>query len=133
MKSLKEFINENKIRVANCEWVDKNPNNPEWRDANHFKVTLKRKGGKQISTFFSQGYGCSGEPDATSVLNCLALDSSGIENNPSYEDWASEYGYDEDSRQHERIYKSCVTQANKVKRWLGEKLYEELLWDVEGI
>lgn len=137
MKSLQQFITENNIRVIKCEWVAKNPNNPEWRDATHYKVTLKCRGGKQITTYFSMGLAHTSEPEADDILNCFALDSSGIENNSTFDDWADEYGYNEDHDpgfyNAQTIYRACVTQAAKVKRWLGQEKYEELLWNVEGL
>lgn len=124
----KQFVNKYGIKIS-CVWADENKNAPGWKEANHFKVTLRAKG-KQLSTYFSQGYGIAGEPTAESVLEALAFDSAGIENARSFEEWASEYGYDTDSRRAEQIYKICEKQADKLKRFLGDELYEILLWKV---
>jgi hypothetical protein len=131
MKTIKALVAENKIRM-NVEWANENKHNPEWKDANHYKVTLRR-GNKQLTTYFSQGYGISGEPKAEDVLDCLASDSSGIDNARSFEDWAGEYGYDTDSRKAEKIYNVCVKQAAKLKAFLGDSLYEKLLYDTERL
>lgn len=128
---MKRFVKKNKIGIS-VEWVDENKNAPDWKDANHFKVTL-RHAGKQLTTYFSQGYGISGEPTAESVLNALASDSAGVENARSFEDWAYEYGYDIDSRKAEKLYKVCERQADKLKKFLGDDLYEALLWDTERL
>lgn len=114
MKTIKSFVNRNGIRI-NSEWADTNKNAPDWKDANHHKVTLKM-GRKQLTTYFSQGYGISGEPDAENVLNALSSDSSSFENARSFEDWAEEFGYDTDSRKAEKIYRVCERQADKLKR-----------------
>lgn len=129
MKTMKSFIERNRIKI-NSEWADENKNAPDWKDANHYKVTL-RMGKKQLTTYFSQGYAISGEPKADDVLDCMASDAAGIENARSFEDWASEYGYDTDSRKAEKIYNVCVTQAEKLKAFLGDTLYNNLLWDTE--
>jgi hypothetical protein len=131
-KTIHQFIAENNIRIVRCDRVSENKSNPGWRDANHYFLTLKIRGGKQISTYFSQGYGISSEPDAANVLNCLALDSSDVENNPEFEDWVNEFGYS-DLKAAKKIFQACVKQQQKLLSWLGEDLYNHLLWDVEGL
>ncbi len=131
MKTMEQFVNENQIKI-NVEYADENKNAPDWKDANHFKVTL-RNARHQLTTYFSQGYGISGEPKAEDVLNALIMDSSGVENARGFEDWAAEYGYDTDSRKAERIYNVCVRQAEKLKKFLGEELYNEALYNVESL
>jgi len=66
-------------------------------------------------------------PEAHDVLQCVALDSQGLEGNPTYEEWASEYGYDPDSREGERIFKACQEQARKLLSWLGYELTGKLI------
>ena len=131
MKTIPQFVKENKIRI-NVEYADTNKNAPDWKNANHYKVTLK-KGNKQLSTYFSQGYGITEEPTAEDVLNCLGSDSSGIENARSFEDWASEYGYNIDSRKAEKLFHICEKQADRLKNFLGDTLYNELLFNTESL
>jgi hypothetical protein len=131
MKTMKEFVEKNNVKIA-VEYADENKNAPDWKNANHYKVTL-RSNGKQLTTYFSQGYGITGEPKPEDVLSSLSLDSSGVENSRSFEDWAAEYGYDTDSRKAERIYKVCEKQANKLKTFLGDDLYQELLYHTESL
>ncbi|HUT63574.1 MAG TPA: hypothetical protein VMZ04_06425, partial [Anaerolineae bacterium] len=71
------------------------------------------------------------QPTVSDVLNCLASDASGIENARDFNEWASEYGYDEDSREAERIYKVCQDQANQLQAFLPDEKYNELLFEVE--
>lgn len=131
MKTLTQFVKENKIRIK-IDYADSNKNVPDWKDANHYKITLK-KGNKTLSTYFSQGYGITEEPTTEDVLNALASDSSGIENARSFEDWASEYGFDTNSRKAERIFHICEKQADKLKNFLGDVLYNELLFNTESL
>jgi hypothetical protein len=126
-----EFVKKNRIRIT-AEWADQNKNAPDWKDANHFKVRLTHKG-KQLTTYFSQGYGISGEPTAESVIDCLASDSAGIENARNFEEWADEYGYNTDSRSAESLFRVCEKQADKLKNFLGDSLYKELLWNTERL
>jgi hypothetical protein len=131
MATMKVFVNKNKIKAV-AEWADANPNMPDSENMNHFRVTL-RHAGRQMTLPFSQGYGISGEPTAADVINCLASDSASIESARSFEEWAPELGYDPDSRKAEKIFKICKIQAAKLKKFLGDELYEELIWDTEGL
>lgn len=58
-------------------------------------------------------------PDLPGVLECLSLDWSGVEGQ-TFEDWASEYGYDTDSRKAERTYRTVLEQANIGRRAFGD-------------
>lgn len=127
----KQFANKYRIK-ARAEWADANPHMADAKNMNHFKVTLRRPG-KQMTLYFSQGYGISGEPTAADVLNCLASDSSIVENARSFEDWASDLGYEPDSRKAEKIFKTCEKQAERFKKFLGDELYKTLLWNTEGM
>ena len=129
--NVKQFCNKHKVK-ARADWADSNPNMADSQNMNHFKVTL-RHAGRQMTLYFSQGYGISGEPTAADVLNCLASDSSSVENSREFEEWASDLGYDPDSRKAEKIYKTIIKQAERLKKFLGNDLYKTLLWDTEGL
>jgi hypothetical protein len=114
--------------------VDRNPNmeDDEWsRRASHYEVTLKRPG-KRMAVFFSIG-NPDDKPDAETVLDNLASDSSTVENNPDFEGWAQDLGYDTDSRKAERTFHTIKTQAARLKRFLGEEGYKKLLWETERL
>jgi hypothetical protein len=87
----------------------------------------------RMTLTFSKGIGHHGaEPTVTEVLGCLASDASGVENaGGDFEEWCSEYGYDTDSRTAERIFKACQHQANRLKSFLGDEAFEQLLWHTE--
>jgi hypothetical protein len=71
------------------------------------------------------------EPHAEDVLNSLALDSAGIENNATFESWCREYGYS--CNNAERIYKIKLGQAERLKAFLGPDLYQNLLVETESL
>lgn len=123
--NIKQFVNKHHVKIES-KLVAENKNMPDWKDANHFEVTLKMKG-KRFTTYFSMGYGLSGEPTVHDVLDCLANDASGIE------DWANEYGYDTDSRKAKKLYNVCVSQSEKLKNFLGDDLYNTLLWKIDRL
>ena len=130
MQTMKQLVNCEGIR-ARADLVDSNPNAPDWQDADHWKVVLRNRQNRQLTIYFSMGMGLGGkEPTAAEVLDCLASDASGIENARSFEDWASEYGYDTDSRKAERIYKVSERQTAKLAQFMGDA-YNALLWETE--
>lgn len=129
---LSTFIRKNKIRL-DSEMVGENPNiaDQSWQ-ANHYKVTLFH-GRRQYTTYYSMGMAHSKEPEAQDVLDCLASDCSSVENASGFEDWARDLGYDIDSRRAEKTYKICQLQSQKLKRLLGDDLYDKLLYHTERL
>ena len=65
------------------------------------------------------------EPGAVNVLACLAMDSH-ILDAGGFESWASELGYDPDSRSAEKIYRECLEQALKFRAGIGDSALDEL-------
>lgn len=64
-------------------------------------------------------------PEPDSVLYSLLLDGDAIDYF-SFEDWASNYGYDTDSRKAEVMYRACIDIGLKLRNAFGEKLLTEL-------
>ncbi|CAB4124891.1 hypothetical protein UFOVP59_56 [uncultured Caudovirales phage] len=58
-------------------------------------------------------------PDTCDVLASLSMDSSVLDYG-NFEGWASEFGYDPDSRKGESIYRACLEVALKLYNGLGE-------------
>ena len=126
----KDFVRRHKITMQ-AEMVDRNPNTPDWTDADHWKCRL-RMGGRSLTTYFSMGFALAREPRPEDVLDCLASDATGPDQQ-SFEEWCSEYGYDTDSRKAERTYQTIQKQSDKLKRFLGELDYEFLLYSTERL
>jgi hypothetical protein len=59
------------------------------------------------------------------ILYSLVLDSD-VDNYAGFEDWASNFRYEEDSRKAERIYRACCDTARKLQALLGRATIEEL-------
>lgn len=70
-------------------------------------------------------------PDIASVLDCVASDCAGYANSRCFEDWASEYGYDVDSRKAERTYEAVREQYRQAESLLGRAALNELMFDTE--
>lgn len=115
--TLGAFIREQRLSMT-AEWTDSNPNMDDSAQMNHWKCKIRAgasgKGQRrtQMTLVFSQGYAHTGEPKLKDVLDCLASDSSSIENARSFEEWASDFGYDTDSRKAERTFKACERQGD---------------------
>lgn len=135
MQTIHDFIKQHKI-TATADYADRNPNMADdGTKMDHWRVVLRRPGAK-MTTYFSMGVAHNGkEPEAADVLNCLALDSAGIENNKhDFDEWCSEYGYDTDSRKAHKTFKTCERQAERLFRFLGsQEAYESLLFDTESL
>lgn len=88
-----------------------------------YNCTLKRNG-KQYTFDFGQSIANSGqEPTMYDVLTCLTKNDPG-----SFENFCGDFGYDEDSRTAEKIYKSVC------KEWEGiERLFADVLKQLQEI
>lgn len=126
--TIQEFIDRERITIV-CDHADSNPNMADSdRQMNHFRCLLTRKPSagrvRKMSVYFSMGLSLSGEPDAASVLDCLASDAPSSEQD--FEDWCDDYGYDTDSRAAERVYKAAATATCKLRTFLQDS-YDDLM------
>lgn len=64
-------------------------------------------------------------PSIGDVMQSLARDSDVLEYG-DFDQWASEFGYDADSRKAESIYRTCVEIATKLRAGLGGHLLDEI-------
>lgn len=133
MQTIKQFLRQYPITMR-VDWADSNPNmtaDDKWmREARHFRCIM-RYHRKQMTVPFSQGCLIEREPTVADVLDCLASDASGIDNARSFDDWASDLGYDPDSRKAEKTFTIIQSQSAKLKAFLGDDGYEALLYQTE--
>lgn len=64
-------------------------------------------------------------PNLADVLYSLASDYDVLDAG-SYEEWASNYGYDPDSRKGEATYRACLDIALKLRNGVGEEGMQQL-------
>lgn len=131
-QTIQSLISETGITMT-AERVDRNPH-MDSQDMDHWKCKFvgRNLGMTRMTVYFSKGYGHKGaEPEISEVLDCLASDAAGFSNAPSFEDWASEYGYDTDSRKAEKTFKAVLKASACLEQFLGHDYYNTLLWDVE--
>lgn len=65
-------------------------------------------------------------PDVVDVIACVMSEVSAIDCK-DFEDWASNYGYDTDSRKAEGIYRMCVGNGLVMRASLGGAAFDELV------
>lgn len=63
-------------------------------------------------------------PEARDVIYSLLLDSDALDHD-SFESWASDFGYDTDSREAEKTYQACLKIALQFRK-IGEAAIVEL-------
>ena len=121
--NLENFIAENKIKFS-YNWVAERPDNLMSKEMDHWRCVLKANG-KTYTFYYSQGYGYHhAEPVLASVLESLAndYDTSDL----TFEEFCSEYGYGEDSRKAEKVYRALRKETQALDRLFGEEGMEEL-------
>ena len=81
------------------------------------------------------GRNCKGKlpaPNPADVMCCLLSDAEAIDC-ACFEDWATDLGYDTDSRKVEGIYRACLSTGLRLRMLLGEEkmtALHELLKDL---
>lgn len=105
-------------------------NKAEKHKSLNWRVTLKRDGREILTTDYSAGIahapsypklgrGTPILPDSLDVLHSLISDSDVLDAG-GFESWASDFGYDADSRKAESIYRACLDIALKLRAGIGE-------------
>lgn len=64
-------------------------------------------------------------PKLLDVLYCLVQDASVLDSG-GFEEWASDCGYDTDSRSAEKTYRQCIDQSLQLRNLLGNDNLERL-------
>ena len=131
MQTIQGFIDRHGL-TAEVDWADSNPNMDDAREMTHWLVTIHAED-RTMAVPFSQGLAHTGEPELDDVLDCLASDAATVDNARSFEDWAGDLGYDEDSRRAYRTYEAIQRQAGELRQLLGAEDYETLLYSVERL
>ena len=82
-------------------------------------------GVERIMPITKQGTPQKITPENNDVLHCCLLDSEVLDH-PDFESWASDFGYDTDSRSGEKIYKECLASALRFRQLFKSEELEEL-------
>jgi len=148
-ESIQTLIDSNNLTLS-CVFVpfSQSRNKDEKHLSLNWKVTLLRNGKEVLTTDYMQGIGHAPsykiadkymamkaqafeaetgiiDPDIKDVLYSLILDSN-VLNYPEFEEWASDCGYETDSRKAESIYRDCLKNALRLRGSLGESILAQL-------
>jgi hypothetical protein len=141
--TVQQFVDKHQITMTS-ERIDARPDRAmsDWdAGAFHFACTIRR-GRESYALTYSMGSGhgkkawsdVKGDwriipptPDVASVLDSLRSDAQSTDNARDFEDWASDLGYDTDSRKAETTWRACVECARKLRFMLGDVAYAELM------
>jgi hypothetical protein len=77
--------------------------------------------GKSLPVWYTLGMAHKGSPDKYDVLSSMLTDAT----SETFDDWCSEYGYENDSFASKRIYDACLQQGKETKWLLGKDLFEQ--------
>lgn len=91
---------------------------PAW-EHEAYRVTIAR-GAESYSTTYRQGTAHTHAPTLSQVVSCLLSDARSADENSTFESFCSEFGYDDNSRTAERVYRACQECASALRRILGE-------------
>ena len=131
--TFKQFAAEQGIR-AEITTIDRRPDAVagEWTDGwsggrhadgvvrYHWRVVFRQsRHTRSLMTVYYTTGELAGEPTVADVLECIASDALSVDSyTDGFEDWATEYGYNTDSRRAERTYNACKRNARKLNKFL---------------
>lgn len=101
---------------------------PKWLQEQCQRIEAETGKVARISVYRGEGEASHkplSPPTVADVLSSLCLDASALDN-ASFDDWASDYGYDTDSRKAEGIYRQCLATAMALRAAIGEESLAEL-------
>lgn len=102
------------------DWPD------DWRgDRGSGWSVILSLGGRSMTTPFYMGSAHVGEPSLSGVLSSLVSDATSLYNARDFEEWASELGFDPDSRKAEKLFRRTLKQTQKLEKLVGG---EDRVW-----
>jgi len=124
-KNALEFLNKNdlKLTIKFKSYGKYFNDDKDYRNIYKFKLYNKKTKKSYSGTFGDSIYNTKSgiEPTPYSILACLNEDYS-----TDFHDFCRNYGYDEDSRKAEKIYKAVKKETAGLRRVLNANQLEEL-------
>jgi hypothetical protein len=98
-------------------------------DHDAWSCTFRKSGEQGSLTFdYRMGLGLQGnEPKPAEVMDALLSDAVSYDGVASFEEWATEYGYDTDSRRAEGMYRACGETSRRLRTYLGTDVFDALV------
>lgn len=118
---IEDFCTKHGVKIESVIQID------ESKDAIEYRIKLARGKKTFVIPSFRMGreikskFGHPKKPGLNDVLQCLISDSRCAS---VFEDFCSDLGYDEDSREAEKIFKAVELQTKQLKEFLGDAFDE---------
>lgn len=108
-----------------------NTKTPDWKDdyrpVNHFVATFKRGKNKVSLDYFDSINNYQKDITEISAYSALTCCSSEINCPDTFEDFCSEFGYEEDSRKAEKTFRALKKFSDKLKKFFDtEEIRDDL-------
>lgn len=137
MQTLADFIKTHQIRMTATRIPARTDALMDMPNARHWNCYLHRigygpsgQGWEGIAIEYSQGSAHTKAPTCADILDCLASDDT---RGQYFEDWASDIGYDTDSRKAYATWEACKSSGEKLLKLLGHEAHRDLLDNVERL
>lgn len=117
---LAEYMREHGLTIERTSGADYNV--VDGHERYEYELRLHHAATQDYIEFpYYTGIAITTDPEDTpeSILDILVSDAWGIECNPTFEDWAGEYGYDVDSRAAEKNWRGVRDLAEQFVELIG--------------
>jgi len=107
---------------------------PSWdknRQCNHFVATFKKGKSKLSFDFFDSIHNFQKGVVELDAYTALTVCSAEIHCADTFEDFCSEYGYDEDSRSAEKTFRALSKMSKKLKKFFDTEEMREDLGEIQ--
>lgn len=134
----RNYSTDYRMGIAHQHWDRKGapihdlPRGEKWGE----QVSQRIIGGRGLTVFDVEcrdRYAKPTPPSLEDVLDSLRSDAESVENNPLFDDWAGDMGYDTDSRKAEKVFHACQEVRGQLIKLLGQTAYNDLLESVERL
>jgi hypothetical protein len=108
---------------------------PNWKDdsrpVNHFIVTFKKAGKKMSLDFFDSIHNFQKGVTELRAYDALTCCSSELHCPDTFEDFCSEYGYDNDSRSAEKTFRALKKMSDKLQKFFDNQEIRDDLSEIQ--
>jgi hypothetical protein len=134
VQTLEKFLTGSDI-VMRCREVDPNSSQPllmtaPWASHQYRCELHGANGDAPVTTIVGSDYG---PPEMPDVLDEVAAGAAVVETARCFAEWAVQMGFDPDSRHAESVYRAWRRRTSNLRKLLGNKRYEQLLWRTERL
>lgn len=134
MISLAERIQEVGLTMTH-RYVPEDQMDDGWMRGTHqYAVTLRLPGipSPSITVPYFQGPAIVSEPQIEDIVGCLVTEAGAYLSASSFEEFATDHGYNPDSRKAEAIFTRMGVAADELRNFLGEEILNQFLYETEA-